>query len=204
MAIDIGTGDGLYVYQSARRNPQKLYIGVDANARPLEKISAKIYRKVSKGGLPNALFVQAAIEDLPPELNGIADEVHVHFPWGSLLRAVAVGDIASLQTLRHVCAPGAMLVVIIGLDPRRDRAAVLRLGLSPFSVAYIDSTLTPRYRKGGFEVVERGVLPPAEWPKLETSWARRLRGNGSRAVFYILAQAVESKSEVSDIVMCDP
>ena len=84
-----------------------------------------------------------------------------------------------------------MLKVIIGLDPDRDRAEVLRLGLAPFSIAYIDSTLTPRYKKGGFEVVERGMLPPAEWPKLETSWARRLRGDGSRSVFYILARAVD-------------
>ena len=39
------------------------------------------------------LFIQAAVEDLPPELDGVADEVHVHFPWGSLLRAVATGEL---------------------------------------------------------------------------------------------------------------
>ncbi|HEV8483632.1 MAG TPA: class I SAM-dependent methyltransferase [Blastocatellia bacterium] len=195
MVIDIGTGDGLYVYQSARRYPEKFYIGVDASARPLEKISEKIYRKQSKGGRPNALFVQAAIEDLPLELNGIAGELHVHFPWGSLLRIVAEGDLASLQSLRRVCSPGGMLTVIIGLDPDRDRAEVLRLGLAPFSIAYIDSTLTPRYKKGGFEVVKRGMLPPAEWTKLETSWASRLKGDGNRSVFYILARAVESEGD---------
>jgi len=27
--IDIGTGDGRFVYQSARRNPNKFYIGID-------------------------------------------------------------------------------------------------------------------------------------------------------------------------------
>lgn len=195
MVIDIGTGDGLYVYQSARRNPKKFYIGVDASARPLEKISEKIYRKQSKGGLPNALFVEAAIEGLPLELDGTAGELHVHFPWGSLLKAVAVGEMASLQPLRRVCSPGALLTVIIGVDPDRDSAEVLRLGLAPFSIAYIDSTLTPRYRKGGFEVVERGMLPPAEWRKLKTSWAGRLRGDASRSVFYILARAVECESD---------
>ena len=193
--IDIGTGDGLYVYQSARRNPARYYIGVDANARSLEKISEKICRKTSKGGLPNALFIQAAIEDLPPELDGIAAEVRVHFPWGSLLKAVAVGEMASLQPLRRVCASGAVLTVIIGVDPDRDSAEVLRLGLAPLSLEYIDSTLVPRYRKSGFEVVDRGVLAPAEWPKLQTSWASRLRGNGSRSVFYVLARAVECESD---------
>ena len=46
--IDIGTGDGRFVYQSARRNPRKFYIGIDPNVRPLEKISEKIYRKPAK------------------------------------------------------------------------------------------------------------------------------------------------------------
>ena len=186
MVIDIGTGDGLYVYQSARRNPDHFYIGVDANARPLEKI----YRKPSKGGLPNALFIQASLEDLPRDLEGIASEVRVQFPWGSLLRAVVTGDIGPLQRLRAVCASGARLAVIIGLDLDRDRAEVQRLGLAPFSVEYIDSTLAARYREGGFEVVERGELQPSEWPSLNTSWARRLRGDGDRSVFYIFARAV--------------
>lgn len=187
--IDIGTGDGLYVYQAARRNPRKFYIGVDASPRPLEKVSEKIHRKPSKGGLPNALFVQAAVEDLPAELDGIADEVHVHFPWGSLLWGVATGDRLVLQNLRRVCSPGALLEVILGLDPERDRTEMERLGLEPLSVAYIDSTLKPRYREAGFEVTERSMLPEEDWLRLQTSWAKRLRGGGRRSVFYIVARA---------------
>ena len=49
--IDIGTGDGRFVYQSARRNPNKFHIGIDPNTRPLTKISEKIHRKPAKGGL---------------------------------------------------------------------------------------------------------------------------------------------------------
>lgn len=190
--IDIGTGDGVYVYQSALHNPRKFYIGVDASPRPLEKVSEKIHRKPSKGGLPNALFVQAAVEDLPSELDGVADEVHVHFPWGSLLRAVAAGDRLVLQNLRRLCSPGALLEVILGIDADRDRTEVERLGLEPLSVAYIDSTLTPRYREEGFEVLERGVLAETDWPQLQTSWAKRLGGRSSRTVFYIVARAVDA------------
>ncbi|HEU4794362.1 MAG TPA: methyltransferase domain-containing protein, partial [Pyrinomonadaceae bacterium] len=111
MIVDIGTGDGRFVYQSARQNPKKFYIGIDPNVSRLEKISEKIYRKPAKGGAPNALFIQAAVEDLPAELDGVADELHVHFPWGSLLRAVAAGDVAVLRNLRRICAPGALLEV---------------------------------------------------------------------------------------------
>lgn len=187
--IDIGTGDGLFVYQCARENPKKFYVGIDANPRPLEKISEKIYRKPAKGGLPNVIFVQAAVEDLPSELDGVADEVHVHFPWGSLLRAVATGDQRVLLNLRRICADNALLEVVIGLDPERDRSEIERLGLQSLSIAYIDSTLIPNYSSAGFEILERGVLSPSEWPKLQTSWAKRLKGSMGRSLLYIIARA---------------
>ena len=189
VVIDIGTGDGFFVYQCARENPKKFYIGVDANARPLEKISEKIHRSPAKGGRPNVLFVQAAIETLPSELDGVADEVHIHFPWGSLLRCVARGDENVLRNLRRICASEGVLEIIIGLDPARDRSEIERLGLTLFSTDYIDQQLVPRYRAAGFEIAERGVLPRSEWSKLQTSWAKRLRGIEGRTLIYIIARA---------------
>ena len=191
IVIDIGTGDGLFVYQSAKANPNKFYIGIDANPRPLEKVSEKIHRKTDKGGLPNVLFLQAAVEDLPRELDGVADEVHIHFPWGSLLRAVGTGDETVLTGLRRLCAAGASVEIIMGLDPERDRAEIDRLGLQHLSVSFIDSKLVPRYRDAGFEITERGVLVPGESSRLHTSWAKRLRSE-SRTVFYLLAVAGSS------------
>jgi 16S rRNA (adenine(1408)-N(1))-methyltransferase len=188
--VDLGTGDGNFVYQSARRHPDRFYIGIDAQSSALEKISEKIHRKPAKGGAPNVLFIQAAVEDLPPELDGVADEIHAHFPWGSLLRAMATGDEVVLRNLRRACAPDAWLEVVIALDPERDRAEIERLGLSPLSLEFLETTLIPRYRAAGFDVVEFGSLPPSEWPQLHTSWARRLRGAPARPLSYLIARAV--------------
>jgi hypothetical protein len=139
--------------------------------------------------LPNVLFIQAAVEALPPELDGVADEVHIHFPWASLLRAVATGDEAVLRSLRRLCAPSALVEIIIGLDPNRDRAEIEALGLPPLTPEFLERTLVPRYEASGFEVLEHGVLGPAEWPKVKTSWAKRLRGGTGRALIYLIAQA---------------
>ena len=187
--IDIGTGDGRYVYQSARRNPNKFYIGIDPNTRPLEKISEKIHRKPVKGGAPNVLFVQSAIEDLPEELNGVANEVHVHFPWGSLLRAVATGEVALLQNVRRICADEGLFEVVIGIDPARDRSELERLGVQPLTIEVIDTVLAPKYAAAGFEIIERGFIAASEWPTLETSWAKRLQGNERRPITYLIARA---------------
>ena len=185
--LDIGTGDGLFVYQSARRNPRKFYIGIDANPRPLEKISEKIHRKPERGGVPNVLFLQAAVEDLPTELDGVADEIHIHFPWGTLLRAVATGD-QVLGNLHRVCSGGALLEVIIGVDKEKDRSELTRLAIPELSLAAIDSVLVPRYLQVGFEIMERHERLPEDWPDLQTSWARRLRSSTNRSLIYIVAR----------------
>jgi 16S rRNA (adenine(1408)-N(1))-methyltransferase len=191
VVVDIGTGDGRFVYQSARADPTKFYIGVDANAKALEKISEKIYRKPAKGGLPNVLFVQAAVENLPAELDGVADEIHIHFPWGSLLRAVATGDPEVLGSLRRICAPDCVLEVVIGVDPVRDSGEIERLGLPELSRSYLESVLARKYSAAGFDVTETGALSQADWSRLQTSWARRLQVNTERAVIYLTARAVD-------------
>jgi 16S rRNA (adenine(1408)-N(1))-methyltransferase len=190
VVVDLGTGDGIFVYQSARRNPKKFYIGIDVNVSPLEKISEKIHRKPAKGGAPNVLFISASVEDLPSELDGIANEVHVHFPWGSLLRAVATGETTPLRNIRCVCASEAVLEVVIGLDPTRDQTELERLGLQPMTLEYIDETLTPRYEAAGFEILERGVLPASDWPEFKSSWGKRLKGSESRPLVYVIARAI--------------
>jgi len=189
VVIDVGTGDGTFVYKSARLNPQKLYIGVDANARPLERISEKIHRGSQKGGVPNAVFVKAAVESLPDELNGVANQVHVHFPWGSLLSTVAKGEMAMLGNLRRICAVSATLEIVASLDPERDRAEMQRLGLEALSLEYLDFVLMPRYKDAGFTVTKRGILSSSDCMRLETAWAKRLSGS-DRTVWRIVARAI--------------
>lgn len=190
VVIDIGTGDGRFVYRSAQLNPRKFYIGIDANAKPLEKISMKATRKPAKGGLPNVLFVQAAMENLPEEFAGAADEIHIHFPWGSLLRAVALGDKKVLQSLRRISAPECLVEIIIGIDPERDKSEIERLELPQLSAGYLENVLIPKYEAAGFQALERGILDSSQWSKLETSWARKLQGSSNRRVVYLILQAI--------------
>ena len=113
----------------------------------------------------------------------------MHFPWGSLLRAVAEGDSAMLGNLCRICAEGAQLEIVASLDPERDRAEMQRLGLQALSLEYIDFVLTPRYTVAGFAVTKRGILSTRECARLETTWAKRLRSS-DRTVWHIIARAV--------------
>lgn len=182
VVIDIGTGDGRFVSAAAGANPRKFYVGIDANTKPLEKVSMKVTRKPARGGLPNTIFVQAAVEDLPAELDAVADEIHIHFPWGSLLKAVATGDSDVLASLRRIAAPECLLEIIIGIDPERDRNELERLGIPDLTPIILHSYLIPKYAAAGFELLEERRFDASEWSRLETSWARKLQGNEGRKV----------------------
>ena len=149
----------------------------------------KTTRKLSKGGLSNVLFIQAAVENLPEELNETADEIHIHFPWGSLLRAVVAGDETVLQSLRRICAPECLIEIVIGIDEERDKSEIERLELPRLSLNYLEGVLIPKYETAGFEILEKGILSSSDWSKLETSWARKLQGGENRQVTYLILQA---------------
>ena len=191
----MGTGDGLFVYNCARQDQQRFFIGIDANRRPLQKISERIYRKPSKGGLPNILFAQSAVETLPDELEGVANEVYINVPWGSLLRAVAIGDESVLRKLRRICAPNALLRIVVGLDDERDRAEIDRLKLPPLSRDHVNASLIAGYRKAGFEIVETVSFTSAALAELQTSWARRLQRGSTRSFIRIVAHSISCDPE---------
>lgn len=190
--MDIGTGDGRFVSAAAKNHPNMFFIGVDANRKPLEKPSIRATRKPTKGGLPNIMFVEAAVESLPSEFDGVVDEIHIHFPWGSLLRAVATGDANVLASLRRIAAEDCLLEVVLGIDPERDRAELERLGVPELSLILIHSYLVPKYRSVGFEPMEIRELRKSEWTKIESSWAKRLSSGDSRKVYLMLFRAVRS------------
>ena len=190
VVMDIGTGDGRFVSAAAKTNPNKFFIGIDANVKPLEKPSIKATRKVNKGGLPNAMFVQAAVEFLPEEFDGVADEIHIHFPWGSLFRSVALGDPETLTSLRRIAALNCLLEIVIGVDAERDRYELARLQIPELSPIYFEKTLASRYNAAGFETIEVKQLSPNVWAKIETSWARKLSTSSTRTVTMLIFRAI--------------
>lgn len=113
VVVDIGCGDGRHVYRLAKANPTWLCVGVDANGAVMATIAYRASRKASRGGVPNAAFVRASLDELPGPLEGIADEVQVNLPWGSLLDAVLGRDERGLAAVAAVGKPGATLRVAI-------------------------------------------------------------------------------------------
>ena len=176
--VDLGTGDGRAVIERARREPGTLVIGVDASAVAMAESSRRAARSVSRGGQPNAIFVVAAAERPPEELVGIADELVITFPWGSLL-AGALG-------LDATAAAGVAALIKDG-GHARILASVVdddRLDLRPLSEEDA-STLADRWACHGLTLAEFRPATPIEIEASRSSWARRLSAGRRRPVWRI-------------------
>ena len=180
MTIDLGTGDGRAVLAAARARPDRLAIGVDACAAAMAAVSRRAAARPERGGCPNALFVVAAVEAMPPELAGLADLVTVRFPWGSLLRGLAAPEPATLCAVRGLLAPGAGLEVLLSV------VAGDRAGVAPLDGPAIDA-LAAAWADHGLPVSEARPATLAELAASGSSWGRRLGAGGRRPVWLLRA-----------------
>ena len=191
--MDIGAGDGRYVYRLARRDPESFFVGVDPNAQALAGCSARAARKPARGGLANVAYVQAAVEGLPHELDGLAHEVHVSFPWGHLLRGLVVAEPAFLRGIPRICRRDALLQIVLTYSAAYESAMVVELGLPELSLDYIDSVLAPAYARHGLHIFERRLATPEDLREVATSWGKRLLARRRRDVYVIRARAMKGR-----------
>jgi len=193
--VDIGTGDGRFIYELAQAHPEWFCIGIDPARENLAEYSGKIYRKPGKGGLPNALYVIAGAEELPPELNGLARAIYINFPWGSLLEAVLLAHQNVWLGIRRIASPRASLEMLINTSIFRDPIPMRAQELPELTLDYIDQFLTSAYAEVGVTIVERRILSGEEMRQVRTTWAKRLAHGKDPGTFYIRAEVAGQRGE---------
>lgn len=167
---------------AAAARPDRLIVGVDASAAAMAVASRRAAATPRRGGLPNALFVVAAVEALPRELDGRADLVTVHFPWGSLLRGLLAADPAVMTGLTRVMRPGATLSLLLS-STDRDRGA----GIEPLHEPALRA-LAAAYADWGLDVTEARPATPADVAAAHSTWGKRLGAGGRRPAWLLRAR----------------
>ncbi len=179
VVIDVGTGDGRWIYRLARVHPHWLCLGVDANAERMRESSFRAGRKLSRGGARNAWFIHAAVEALPPALHGLADQIHIYFPWGRLLEAVITPDPVLLANIAQLERSGATLTVRVNVMIVSDGQLGVRAARSLLRDQDLSARLGPGYARAGIRLIHAGL----QHDSTHTSWNRRLnRGNSGYVI----------------------
>jgi 16S rRNA (adenine(1408)-N(1))-methyltransferase len=181
VTVDLGTGDGRAVLAAAATQPDRLVVGVDASAAAMAEASRRAGRRPGRGGLPNALFVLAAAEALPGELEGVAELVTVQFPWGSLLRGLLDADPRVMGGLAGLLVPGGTLRLLVS-STDRDRGARVEPITEPTLYR-----LAGAWETYGLAIAE---VRPATWADVaaaHSSWGKRLGAGRWRPAWLLRA-----------------
>lgn len=181
LLVDIGAGDGRFVYRHAGTHPDTFCVGLEPAIQQLRETSWRASRKPARGGRSNVLFAQADLDTLPEALRGRADWITINYPWGSLLKAVVVPVEVQLQKVAALAAEGAQLTILINASVFEDDAYRGRLELPPLTEEAVAHRLQPAYARSGIRIEAWG-WEGAHDP-LHSSWGQRLtRGSGRQTL----------------------
>jgi 16S rRNA (adenine(1408)-N(1))-methyltransferase len=178
----VGAGDGAFAHRSAQADPSCLFIGVDANGTALADRSRRALKKPARGGAPNALFVRASVEALPEELDGLAHHITILYPWGSLLRAVALPVADVLAGVRRIMRTSARIDVVFALPLAREAQSLA--DLARVDEAHVGGALVSSYAQAGFDVRAR-ELARSDLDRYPTTWSKRLALDPQRRFFHL-------------------
>jgi len=180
--IDLGTGDGRFIYNNALKNPDDLYIGID----PSEK-QMKIYaKKAKRKKLENIQFLVGSVDVLPKELKDSADELYIRFPWGSLLENVVKPTPEFIQKLQSITKVHPYLEIVFGYEKQSEPSEVRRMDLPELDENYIRKNIIPVFEKGLSLPGSLEILDKSKLKALTSTWGKKLAFGQNRPIFRII------------------
>ena len=163
--VDAGTGDGRYPLHLARISGDTLAIGLDASSDGL----AYAARHAVRDRIPNLVLLREPVELFA--LDCFADELTIHFPWGSLLRGALAEDRAVFEAICRLPRTGGFLTLAFSVIARDGRAP-----LSSEDIARV----IREYRWSGFRVIEDRAIGRSDVAAARSTWGKRLDVGGRR------------------------
>jgi 16S rRNA (adenine(1408)-N(1))-methyltransferase len=183
--LDIGTGDGRYVYKNALENPNNLYIGIDP-AKNLDEYQRQINRK----RLKNAQLIQSSIENFDPKVENFFDEISITLPWGNLLKYCVTVDKDFFHRISTWLKPGGEIKVIFGFNEELEEKETKRLNLRDLNEKEVEFLKENYSTLSGLQMAKFENVFYLDLESLETSWAKKLKFGANRNYFSILLKKI--------------
>ncbi|HET6596727.1 MAG TPA: class I SAM-dependent methyltransferase [Anaerolineales bacterium] len=166
IVLDLGTGDGRYARTLAERHPNYLVIGLDSCRENL--------REHSRAKVQNLLFVIAAAQELPCELENLISHITINFPWGSLLGSLLTGDPRLMYGLKSVSRTRASLSLHLNGGALAEAGKTLEAGTDRIYYNLLQA---------GWQIQHPAMLDASTLKKFPSTWAKRLAfGRDPRAM----------------------
>jgi len=182
VCVDIGTGNGTYVYKQAIKNTNVLFIGIDPVKENMIKVSSKIVKRY-KNSLCNILLMISSVENIPSALNGIADRITIYFPWGILLEGIVKPIEYLMKKIVCVAKDKASFDFITTYSENCDGNEIIKRRLPEIDSSYFDEKYTKKLNEIGLILKSVNVLSNNELKNFDSQWAKKLAFGKSRQFF---------------------
>jgi 16S rRNA (adenine(1408)-N(1))-methyltransferase len=193
VTLDLGAGDGKFAYRLAVARPELLVIAVEPVRENIAEMSAKAAKNIERGGVTNVVYVCASVEQVPKELERIADEVLVTLPWGSLMKGILLGDRTVLAGITKLGRRGATIRIVFNARIFDNPVPNDVRGLPDITPLYARDVIAPAFAGLGVRLGKAQWMEADEVARLGTTWAKRLSHRSPPRSFYIEAKVMNTE-----------
>lgn len=178
--IDLGTGQGAFVYFNALENKDKFYIGLDSCGESMKKYGIKQY----KNKIGNLMYIVMNAQNLDEILYNKFSEIYINLPWGSLLQGVFKEELKIIEGISKLSKPKCKISICLSYDEKFEKSEIEKRNLPRLNENYFKDVFIPIYNRYGIEIKSIEYISK-EGLSFQSKWMRVLTESRSRK-FYII------------------
>ena len=183
--IDIGTGQGAFVYHNALYNKECFYIGLDACADSMKKYSIKQYKKRIK----NLVYVVMNAQNIDDILFEKFSEIYINLPWGSLLEGIFNEDLNVIKSISMLCKRNCKINICFSYDERFEEREIVKRNLPKINEECFADRFKLMYKKYGIDIKSFDCVSKEEL-KFESKWKYVLNSSRNRMFYLIYGEKI--------------
>lgn len=197
--IDLGTGEGEFVYRQAKAMPDTFCIGIDACKEGMLTYSSKIKKITKQNGSANLLYIVANAENLPLELENCADEIYINLPWGTLREGIVTGNQTLLNNIYRISKNNTKIEIRITYSSTYEKAVVCSRNLPTLDMQYFKTSLKPIYKEQGFIIEQIKSVNNDALKTFDTKWAKKLGYGKEREIYHLVCRIQKTDYILDDM-----
>ncbi len=178
--IDLGTGQGSFVYFNALENKDCFYIGLDSCRESMKKYAIKQF----KNKVENLIYVIMNAQNIDKVLGNKCSEVYINLPWGSLLQGIFNEDLGIINSISKIAKSGCKINICFSYDEKFEKNEIEKRALPELNEEYFENQFKHIYNKHNI-VIENIEYIVKDKLTFISKWMKVLTESKSRK-FYII------------------
>lgn len=179
--IDLGTGQGAFVYFNACENRNVFYIGLDSCRDSMKKYAIKQY----KNKIENLIYVVMNAQKVDDIFKNKISKVYINLPWGSLLQGIFKEELNIINSISFLLKSYGELNMCFSYDEKFEKYEIEKRGLPKLNEEYFNQVFIPMYLRYGIKINSINYISKSDI-NFRSKWMHVLSESKER-MFYLIS-----------------